>query len=37
MTLLLDDRDTDRAAVLTRFVDSLPADDELLLRSLLDR
>ncbi|HTI26812.1 MAG TPA: BlaI/MecI/CopY family transcriptional regulator [Kutzneria sp.] len=37
MTLLLDDRGTDRAAVLTRFVDSLPADDELLLRSLLDR
>jgi predicted transcriptional regulator len=37
MTLLLDDQDSDRAAVLTRFVDSLPAGDELLLRSLLDR
>ena len=35
MALLLDD--TDRAAVLTRFVDGLSPGDEHLLRSLLDR
>ena len=37
MTLLLDGRDADRAAVLTRFVDGLEPGDEHLLRSLLDR
>jgi predicted transcriptional regulator len=37
MALLLGDRETDRAAVLTRFVDGLSAGDEHLLRSLLDR
>ncbi|MFC0439978.1 BlaI/MecI/CopY family transcriptional regulator [Kutzneria buriramensis] len=37
MTLLLDDRDADRAAVLTRFVDGLGPGDEQLLRGLLDR
>jgi predicted transcriptional regulator len=37
MTLLLGDRDADRAAVLTRFVDGLRPGDEQLLRSLLDR
>lgn len=37
MSLLLSDRDSDRAAVLTCFVDGLNPGDEHLLRILLDR
>jgi predicted transcriptional regulator len=37
MSRMLDDADTDRAAVLTRFVGSLPPTDEHLLRRLLEQ